>query len=53
MLEVLTGNTRKVSFPAMYQQLIAEKGDKNLLEFGEQCWKQAESKRKEIQQKYF
>lgn len=52
MLEVLTGNTRKVSFPEMYQQLIAEKGSKNLLEFGEQCWKQAESKRKEIEQRH-
>ncbi|OHY95607.1 hypothetical protein BI375_12640 [Vibrio rotiferianus] len=52
MLEVLTGSTRKVSFPAMYQQLIAKKGGKNLLEFGEQCWKQAESKRKEIDQRH-
>ncbi len=51
MLEVLTGNTRKVSFPKMYQQLIAKKGGENLLEFGEQCWQQAEYKRKEIQQR--
>ncbi|MGF1901119.1 AAA family ATPase [Aliivibrio sifiae] len=51
MLEVLTGNTRKVSFPKMYQQLIAKKGGKNLLEFGDQCWRQAEYKRKEIQQR--
>ncbi|MGR5543960.1 AAA family ATPase [Vibrio sp. PNB22_2_2] len=51
MLEVLTGNSSKVSFPDMYQNLIKEKGDQNLLEFGQECWQKAEQMRKEIHQR--
>ncbi|MDP2501056.1 hypothetical protein BCT47_12105 [Vibrio splendidus] len=51
MLEVLTSSNNKVSFPQMYQQLILEKGEQDLLEFGDACWKKAEHKRKEILQR--
>lgn len=51
MLEVLTGSNNKVSFPHMYQQLIFDKGEQDLLKFGDTCWKEAEQKRKEIQQR--
>ncbi|MGR5243373.1 AAA family ATPase [Vibrio sp. PNB23_22_6] len=51
MLEVLTGNRSKVSFPDMYQYLIKEKGDQNLLDFGQECWQKAEQMRKEIHQR--
>ncbi|WP_258176464.1 AAA family ATPase [Photobacterium damselae] len=51
MLEVLTNSNSKTSFPSMYQKLIAEKGEKNLLEFGDECWDKAAQKSKEIHQK--
>lgn len=51
MLEVLTNSNDKTSFPSMYQKLIAEKGEQNLLEFGAECWDKAAQKSKEIHQK--
>lgn len=51
MLEVLTNSNSKTSFPSMYQKLIAEKGEQNLLEFGAECWDKAAQKSKEIHQK--
>ncbi|MFG0903508.1 McrB family protein [Photobacterium damselae] len=51
MLEVLTNSNSKTSFPSMYQKLIAEKGEQNLLEFGDECWDKAAQKSKEIHQK--
>ncbi|MGF1746215.1 AAA family ATPase [Vibrio minamisatsumaniensis] len=51
MLEVLTSSNNKVSFPQMYQQLILEKGQQDLLEFGDVCWQRAERKHKEIIQR--
>ncbi|WP_284669670.1 McrB family protein [Photobacterium damselae] len=51
MLEVLTNSNSKTSFPSMYQKLIAEKSEQNLLEFGDECWDKAAQKSKEIHQK--
>ncbi|WP_318489460.1 AAA family ATPase [Photobacterium leiognathi] len=51
MLEVLTNSNNKTSFPSMYQRLINEKGEQNLLEFGVECWDKATQKSKEIHQK--
>ncbi|WP_281189368.1 McrB family protein [Vibrio diabolicus] len=51
MLEVLTGNVQGMSFPKMYKQLIEEKGEQNLLEFGDICWERAAEKRREIHQR--
>ena len=50
MLEVLTNSNSKTSFPNMYQQLIAEKGEQNLLQFGDECWDKANQKSKDIHQ---
>ena len=50
MLEVLTNSNSKTSFPSMYQRLIAEKGEQNLLQFGAECWDKANQKSKEIHQ---
>lgn len=51
MLEVLTNSNSKTSFPSMYQRLIAEKGEQNLLQFGAECWDKAAQKSKGIHQK--
>lgn len=50
MLEVLTSSNSKTSSPCMYQQLIAEKGELNLLQFGAECWNKAAQKSKDIHQ---
>ncbi|RIH72042.1 hypothetical protein BJG01_02915 [Vibrio splendidus] len=49
MLLVLTDSNNKTPYPKMYKQLIDSMGGVNLLEYGEQCWKEAESKKKEIE----
>ncbi|SMY34932.1 AAA family ATPase [Photobacterium andalusiense] len=51
MLEVLTNSNSKTSFPSMYQRLITEKGEQNLLQFGDECWDRVAQKSKEIHQK--
>ena len=50
MLEVLTDSSNKATFPYMYQKLIQEKGDQDLLEFGTERWAIAAQKHKDVEQ---
>ncbi|CAM3140454.1 AAA family ATPase [Vibrio neptunius] len=50
MLEVLTDSSTNASFPSMYQKLIEQKGNQDLLDFGTQCWEVAAQKHNDIEQ---
>ncbi|MGF1692372.1 AAA family ATPase [Photobacterium kagoshimensis] len=47
MLKVLTGDNAQASYSTMYRQLIEQKGEIELLEYGKQCWTKAEAKMKQ------
>ncbi|MDO6678429.1 hypothetical protein [Shewanella sp. 4_MG-2023] len=42
MLQMITKSKANTPYPEMYKILIANKGESNLLEYGEQCWSDAE-----------
>ncbi|MGL1165458.1 AAA family ATPase [Vibrio parahaemolyticus] len=50
MLEALTNSDHKAPYPRMYSELIQQKGNRDLLEFGLECWKNFYQKQKEIEQ---
>lgn len=45
MLQVLTDSTVNTPYPEMYQKLINNKGQRNLLEYGKACWSEAINKK--------
>ncbi|MDO6678428.1 AAA family ATPase [Shewanella sp. 4_MG-2023] len=49
MLQVLTGSEARISYPEMYQKIVANQGELNLLEYGQQCWSEVETRNKEIE----
>lgn len=51
MLEILLDEKASVTFPELYPQLLAQRGDEALLAYGTNCWKKAEQKKEQIKQK--
>lgn len=51
MLQVLTDSTANTPYPEMYQKLINNKGQRNLLEYGKACWLEANQKKALLERK--
>jgi 5-methylcytosine-specific restriction protein B len=49
MLQVLTDSTANTPYPEMYQKLINNKGQRNLLEYGAACWLDANNKKASVE----
>ena len=49
MLQVLTDSTANTPYPEMYQKIINNKGQRNLLEYGAACWLDANNKKASVE----